>query len=293
MAKPTDATSSECSPDNPQRIKARRAQYAAILREHQEDASEQLVSAFLDKMEGKEYGEGPLLSAFAWFWNGWVASSGARYTASETAPSFNHWWASCSDAFKSANKEESLKMAWYSGRAALSSIPSEIAPSGCKLVPTIPTVDQIVAAIDVMGLCRLSSDQYQRIYTAMLNAAPQVNPDSSSETDRGVSTTADREPAAAAPVSALSATPTNRVVCAAIRNVHGSIICSARHFDGLMHAQIALSTQDGWKQAEQGFIDQRGTFLTREQALTVALGAGQIIRRCGNDKSTLYSENLY
>lgn len=84
-----------------------------------------------------------------------------------------------------------------------------------------------------------------------------------------------------------------RVVCSAIRNVHGSIICSARHFDGLMHSQIATSSQDGWKQAEQGFIDQRGVFLTRAQALTVALGAGQVIRRVGGDERALYSENLY
>lgn len=43
------------------------------------------------------------------------------FAASETAPSFNQWWGSCSDDFKAANKEESLKMAWYSARAALTS----------------------------------------------------------------------------------------------------------------------------------------------------------------------------
>lgn len=45
--------------------------------------------------------------------------------------------------------------------------------------------------------------------------------------------------------------------------------------------------------AEQGFIDQRGAFLTREEAHKVATGAGQIIRRCGGDDGRLFSENLY
>lgn len=46
----------------------------------------------------------------------------------------------------------------------------------------------------------------------------------------------------------------------------------------------------------QGFIDQRGTFMTREEAWKVAVESGQIKRRVGGDErngGTLYSENLY
>lgn len=44
---------------------------------------------------------------------------------------------------------------------------------------------------------------------------------------------------------------------------------------------------------EQGFIDQRGNFLGRQEAWQVAQAAGQIIRRVGGDTEaggTLYSE---
>jgi hypothetical protein len=44
---------------------------------------------------------------------------------------------------------------------------------------------------------------------------------------------------------------------------------------------------------EQGFIDQRGEFMTREEAHKVATKSGQIIRRCGGDDGRLFSENLY
>ena len=88
-----------------------------------------------------------------------------------------------------------------------------------------------------------------------------------------------------------------RVVCAAIRNCKGEIICSARHYDSLMHSQInASNSLEAWKQkssVEQGFIDQWDVWMSREEALLVATAAGQIIRRCGGDKKQLFSENLY
>lgn len=46
----------------------------------------------------------------------------------------------------------------------------------------------------------------------------------------------------------------------------------------------------------QGFVDNEGNFLTREEAWKVAERCGQIIRRCGGDTAnggTLYSENLW
>jgi hypothetical protein len=84
------------------------------------------------------------------------------------------------------------------------------------------------------------------------------------------------------------------VVCAANRNQAGSIVCGARHYDDIMRAQIAASTEN-WRvnQVEQGFIDQRGTFMSREEAWKVACDQGQIVRRVGGDNSCLYSENLY
>lgn len=84
-----------------------------------------------------------------------------------------------------------------------------------------------------------------------------------------------------------------RIVCAAIRHTSTRIVvCGARHFDMVMHRQInAMNLPDEWD--EQGFIDQRGEFLTREEAHKVATEAGQIIRRCGGDEGRLFSENLY
>lgn len=85
-----------------------------------------------------------------------------------------------------------------------------------------------------------------------------------------------------------------RIVCAAIKNRRGLIICSARHYDELMISQIEKSTS-AWlpNLITQGFIDNKGCFLTREEAFTIAKIAGQIIERCGGDKSRLFSENLY
>lgn len=79
-----------------------------------------------------------------------------------------------------------------------------------------------------------------------------------------------------------------RVVCAAMRNSNGTIVCGARHWDRIMHQHA--SGKSGW---EQGFIDQLGEFMTREEAYKVAVEAGQIVRRCGGDDGRLFSENLY
>lgn len=83
-----------------------------------------------------------------------------------------------------------------------------------------------------------------------------------------------------------------RVVCAAIRDATGQVVCGARHFDNGMHRAIGrlMSFTAPW---EQGFIDQFGMFLTREEAFVVASQAGQIIRRVGGDDGRLFSENLY
>jgi hypothetical protein len=92
-----------------------------------------------------------------------------------------------------------------------------------------------------------------------------------------------------------------RVVCAAIRK--GDVLLTGpRHYDGVMRRQLdvmgrtSLSGGDG----EQGFIDQWGNFMTREEAWWVAVARNQILRYVGNqtpesrrEGAELYSENLY
>jgi hypothetical protein len=48
-----------------------------------------------------------------------------------------------------------------------------------------------------------------------------------------------------------------------------------------------------WRGAEQGFIDQYGRFLTREEAYVIAEKAGQIKYGPEHSRGTLYSEDLY
>lgn len=93
--------------------------------------------------------------------------------------------------------------------------------------------------------------------------------------------------------------PLQRVVCAALRHEEGGIIIGPRHFDATMHRLIE-GTGGDWNRAEQGFIDQFGNFLTREEAWWVAVVRDQIIRFVGNQTpesrragDELYSENLY
>jgi hypothetical protein len=81
------------------------------------------------------------------------------------------------------------------------------------------------------------------------------------------------------------------------------VILGARHWDTLMRDARDSFNSDvpSWRKLdagkeEQGFIDQFGVFMTREEAWKVAEAAGQILYRCGGDTrngGTLYSENLY
>lgn len=92
-----------------------------------------------------------------------------------------------------------------------------------------------------------------------------------------------------------------RVVCAAIRAADGSVLLGIRHYSADMHAQIA-ARNDGQKfkhrhDDDQGFVDQHGVYMTREDAYQVALAAGQLRYpdACGQglDGPKLYSEGLY
>ncbi len=88
-----------------------------------------------------------------------------------------------------------------------------------------------------------------------------------------------------------------RVVCAAEQNRDGDVICSPRHRDPVFHKLMTMLSETErhkWERdTVQGFVDQWGRFMTREEALDVAKSKQQIIRRCGGDSLRLYSENLY
>ena len=92
-----------------------------------------------------------------------------------------------------------------------------------------------------------------------------------------------------------------RVVCAANRVAEtDALVLGPRHWDTTMRRN-ALARYNGDEACfdlewEQGFIDQKGIFMTREEAWKVAEAAGQIIRRVGGDTMNgghLFSENLY
>jgi len=93
----------------------------------------------------------------------------------------------------------------------------------------------------------------------------------------------------------------NPRVVAGVANRYGSIIVmGVRHYSNNM--RVALDTLGGadllieWageENYEQGFVDQYGTFLDREEAWVLAEAAGQIRRRKNLPTGTLYSEHLW
>ena len=92
-----------------------------------------------------------------------------------------------------------------------------------------------------------------------------------------------------------------RVVCAAIRASDGEVLFGVRHYSKDMHKQIE-SRFDGKKfirrgDADQGFVDQYGCFMSREEAWLVAEKSGQLRypESCGEGLTgfKLYSEDLY
>lgn len=94
--------------------------------------------------------------------------------------------------------------------------------------------------------------------------------------------------------------PGRMVVCAAVsvQTDEGCrVVIGPRHFDETMQQQFkdALLVADvKHNPPAQGFIDQWGVFMTREQALVVAHRAGQLGRRPkGRPFNQLFSEDLY
>jgi hypothetical protein len=87
--------------------------------------------------------------------------------------------------------------------------------------------------------------------------------------------------------------PGRRVVCAALRNAAGRVVCGPRHFDAVMQAQLATEPEESWLNCQQGFVDQDGLFMDRLAARVLAGGNGQMLRRVHGDGMRLFSENLY
>ena len=97
------------------------------------------------------------------------------------------------------------------------------------------------------------------------------------------------------------------VVCAAIRNKQGKILAGARHYDSVMRpwfirrlnwiGRLILRKNfikaREWYSCEQGFIDQFGVFMDRQEAYQIALANGQVKYGPEHSKGTLYSEDLY
>lgn len=96
------------------------------------------------------------------------------------------------------------------------------------------------------------------------------------------------------------AVPVRVVVCAACK--YGDlIVCGARHYDKVMVSQLKAIPEDdevrlmNRGEVIQGFIDQWGVFMNREEALVVAKAAGQINYRRPktSPEDELFSEDLY
>lgn len=86
------------------------------------------------------------------------------------------------------------------------------------------------------------------------------------------------------------------VVCAA--NRYGPhVFLGARHFDARMREAMGEYSMEFLRLKfgeEQGFIDQHGAFMDRNEALIVATAAGQIgLHRMKNPGNWLCSEDLY
>jgi len=84
------------------------------------------------------------------------------------------------------------------------------------------------------------------------------------------------------------------IVCAA--NKYGDlIICGARHHDKIMNSvlgKIRAIDVDFERVGEQGFIDQYGTFVTREDAKEIVVANKQPLRDTPL-YDVLFSENIY
>lgn len=78
-----------------------------------------------------------------------------------------------------------------------------------------------------------------------------------------------------------------KIVDAAIKYSDGEVATGKRHYQIIFLKSIEGRSSIG---AEQGFVDSKGNFLTREEAKEVALRAGQIKK---SHKGLLFSEDVW
>jgi hypothetical protein len=85
------------------------------------------------------------------------------------------------------------------------------------------------------------------------------------------------------------------IVCAAIRNAVGVVVCGARHYDATMVKLIELLGVEHWsgKSVDQGFLTSQGRFVGREDGLLIARTNSQLKYECGGSDIKLFSEMLY
>lgn len=88
---------------------------------------------------------------------------------------------------------------------------------------------------------------------------------------------------------------TERIAAVAIRHPNGTVYSVPP--PGRHHSVFAVMGEAFNPRSEercvQGFVTDTGRFVGRMEAHVIAKAAGQIIRRCGGDSDTLYSENLW
>lgn len=88
-----------------------------------------------------------------------------------------------------------------------------------------------------------------------------------------------------------------RIVGVALRSPSGEMWVGApgrRHHHVISQMRFAQKTAEEVAECEQGFVDDKGTFLTRRQALRVADESGQLNRKPGGyNGPELFSEDLW
>ena len=89
-----------------------------------------------------------------------------------------------------------------------------------------------------------------------------------------------------------------RIVCAALRADDGELLIGIRHYSPDMLRQMKQRLDGAkWKHRgddDQGFVDQWGQWLSRQEAHALASANGQLIYQDnGPNDQKLYSEGLY
>ena len=86
------------------------------------------------------------------------------------------------------------------------------------------------------------------------------------------------------------------IVAAALKMSDGQVVIGVRHFDSIMRSQLKLLYIDRYAPTpRQGFVDNRGVYVSRREALEIATAAGQLnVHRTKTEpEDELFSEDLW